>query len=65
MSALKTGSHILNLRSLAAPDFFDASCSHGCEWGAEIVTRRQATDLHAAHLDAVTEAMRAEQDGAE
>ncbi len=62
---LRTGDHILKLRSLAAPSFFDATCSNGCEWGAEIVTRRQATELHAAHLDAVVDALRAEQDGAE
>ena len=65
MTALSTGSHILNLRGLAAPNFFDATCSNRCDWSAPVVTRRQATELHAAHLDEVTEALRAEQDGAE
>lgn len=54
--ALKTTDHILHLTitdSRPTRWLYRATCSNGCKWSARDVTRKQAKEQHAAHLDAV------------
>lgn len=56
MSALPTGSHTLYLTATDTSSKFwkyRAKCSRDCIWTAANVTRKQARELHDAHIQAV------------